>query len=241
MAVEVAGTLAEKIAALRGQIGAVPEPFTQRGGPRCPARAGVPCFDVQRWFEVFHLGRTEPGWRLDYVFDHRGNGGAPLLYGRRENETPLENADEFQRRFPYHLAKPPWPEHVRFEPSPEGFFQFAWLALVGPQFYLHWHANYGDLELIVAPARLEEILATIPVRPAAPFFAASAISEESRQQLRQIDLRPQVNTRGAEATVTTLAFSKWGGFQWRSVAVRPGEFDRPELEVVVPYQCGVRM
>ena len=240
VATESATALTERITALRAQIGPLPEPFTRRDGPRCPARAGVPCFDVQRWFEVFDLVQPEPGWCLDYVFDHRGNGGAPLLYGRRADEAPLENAEEFQRRFPYHLAKPPWLEHVRFEPSPEGCFQFAWLALVGSQFYLHWHAGYHDLELVVTQARLEEILAAIPAQPAAPIFAASAVSEEGRARLRQLDLRPRVRTRGVEASVTTLAFSKWGGFQWRHVAVRPGECAKAESEVVVPYQCGVR-
>ncbi len=197
-------------------------------------------FDPNRYLEVFEKIKLKPGFALDYVFRWTGLGGQPLLYSRKSKEPRLPSIEAFEKKYRdtnHHLF-----EHLSFEESPEGYFQFALFCLMAPRFYLVWHDNYADLEFVCSAEKLESILSNIRSVATHRLEVMRIISEEDKQKLRSLDLQPRVILHSRSAKVIALSFTNWGGFAFHHSFIRPpNRLDQTSREQLVKYDCGIRI
>jgi hypothetical protein len=94
----------------------------------------------------------DDGYVLDYVYDTASMYAYPLLYARLKTSPGFPDVTTFEKVF----GKTTDPrsvvgaflDRIRTDGSRQGFIQLAALRLVGDQFYLFWHANYNDTEIL---------------------------------------------------------------------------------------------
>ncbi len=233
--------LAAKLAEVRATIGQIPREYFPPGPGEKPPGNPKQRFDANKWFEVFDRVKLDDGWLLDYVWEFTGVGGVPLLYTRRRGDTPLADPQAWHDEYKYPNDDPPHLRHLAFEQSAEGAFQFALFCIEAPKFYLHWHSNYRDLELVITRDRLEQILKPIHAEAAHPRMPMNdVINAGDRAKLLALDLRPAVRLSGKTAEVTALSFTQWGGFAWwRAQLRRPNRCNGARTAEVVRYQCNI--
>ncbi|MGH9361060.1 MAG: hypothetical protein ACRD2T_04030 [Thermoanaerobaculia bacterium] len=235
--VEEAARVLAALAALRREHAELPVAHTHIFDEPRPWLPPEERFDPDRYFEVFDRLRPEEGWGLDYVYQYWGNGGSPLLYPRKGDQPPLATPEQYRERFAG--SEHPYLWRLAAERSSEGAFQLALFALEGQKFYLHWHSNYFDTEVVCTPERLAELLRAIPDEHPEPSLI-DGITAEERGRLRALDLRPVVRRAGDFAEVEALAFTNWGGFHRRTTRIAwPNWVLGVTAEEVVGYQCGI--
>lgn len=196
-------------------------------------------FDPNRWFEVFDRVRPRPGYVLDFVYFFWGNGGYPLLYLRRERSKRLESCSEYWRRFGGDLAhpvphdNPALLEHLGFQPSALGFFQFLLFQREAPRFHLRWHSHADDDEYVYTRRRLAEILETIPEKDGE---LLDGISADERALLQALDPKPVVALMGKIADLKLLSYTRFGGFSWQDYRVTwPNHAEQLRSQPIVAY------
>ncbi|MDO8538994.1 MAG: hypothetical protein Q7S40_01025 [Opitutaceae bacterium] len=237
------------LAALRAAIGPIP-PAWLRLPPADNPAAPAGRFDANRFFGVFDRLAVAPGHTLDYVYNFSGNAGRPLLYTRRTGARPLATRAEHEQHASRVRSRPAFLDQVQLAAGdPVAALHLAWFALEAPKFYLHWHAQYFDDELVVLPGQLKALLARIPASASDPLEARRVIAEPARAALRALDLQPRVafGPDDASGEVTALAFGQWQGFHWRRTRFRRERswlrrdalIIEHSVKVVAPYHCGI--
>ena len=68
------------------------------------------------------------------------------MYARPEAQEPFKTEAELEA-----APETGYLDYVQTDGSEEGFFQLALLTLMGDQFYLWWHANYNDQQIMASP------------------------------------------------------------------------------------------
>lgn len=189
-------------------------------------------FDVNRTFDAFPHLKIAQGYTLDYVYHQDRMGGYPVLYARPVDQRPFANESEYQ-------AAPDRPDYLSFitpQDSPEGYLEYAILAQSANQFYLDWHANYNDWQVVCSGDGIEGVIRSLQDRPGRP------MTEAQKQAARAIvDPEPSVAIDDTTATVTMVVFTKWGGFYRRTLTINRSdhaivdERDQPLVE----YDCGI--
>lgn len=221
-------TLMSAVDALRADL-AFPPYFSEAN----PTKRGGE-FDPNRYFEAFGALRMRPGYTLDYVYHQDGMGGYPLLYARPVGQPPYPDEAAYRAAGDH----PNYLSFVEPQDTPQGYFDFAAFATMANQFYLDWHANYNDWQIVCGPADIDAIIASLGTAgtPGRPMTA------EEKKSARAIpDVPPTVQLGADTATVTMVAFTKWGGFVRRTLTItRSGhsiidDQDRP----LAGYDCGV--
>ena len=218
------------VAALSGLRGGLSVP-PYLSEPNPVKRGGE--FDPNRYFQALPHLRMRDGFTLDWVYHQDGMGGYPILYARPVDRAPF--ADEAA----YTAAgdQPPYLSFVVPQDSAEGYFEYGVLALSANQFYLDWHANYNDWQVVCGADGIEAVIAS---RDDGSF--GRPMSTDQQRQARAItDPLPAVVLNDRTATVTMLVFTKWGGFFRRTLEIdRRDHSIRAEADVpVVSYDCGV--
>ena len=216
------------LASLRGDLGLPPYFSTVD-----PAKQGGE-FDPNRYFEAFPALSMRSGYTLDWVYHQDGMGGYPVLYARPLSQPSYVNESEYR-------AAGEHPDYLRFiapQDSPQGYFDYAALAMTANQFYLDWHANYNDWRILCDSRDVEEVIGSLqtgssPGRP---------MTSQQQQAARSIqNPEPSVVLGDDTATVSMLVFTKWGGFYRRTITIARAdhaildEQDRP----LVDYDCGI--
>jgi len=248
---EAIASAQERVDALKAmQPTSIPEHFMNGETAR---QAGD--LDVNAYFKVLTHLRVEPGYVLDYVYDHGGIGGAPIIYARPEIQPAYASFAELvaalaaaypdagyrdgSKDFLAGLHAQDYLDHVQADSTPEGYLQLALLRLLGDQFYLYWHANYNDMAVVCDSEALDEALAK-----AVEFWHRGQPSVMwIRSQASAIDLRPTVHLLDdGTAAVRLVSFSKWGGLREMSCTLSqtpPHDFSDWESRTLVDYHCGV--
>jgi len=191
-------------------------------------------FDPNRYFQAFTHLKMRDGFTLDYVYHQDGMGGYPLLYARPVNQAPY--ADEAAYR-----AAGEHPNYLEFvvpQDTAEGYFEYAALAMMANQFYLDWHAHYNDWAVVCGIDDIEQIIQSI----ANGASVGRPMSPRQQQESRAIeDPAPAVALNDETATVTTLVFTKWGGFYRRTLMIDRQDYSiRDEQDLpLVEYDCGI--
>jgi len=188
-----------------------------------------------------HLS-LQPGYVLDFVYRYDGMGGRPIIYAREESAAPYESYEA------YHLAlsdpsteeDPPLSDYLRFieaDGTPESYFQWVLLRMMGGQFYLYWHSGYDDDEIIASQAQLEDLVGRM-----ASTETGQPLSLDQKRQALKIDPAPVVEVQGDTATVRIVWFTKWGGFYETTYTIStstPHQIMNEETNQLVEYECGI--
>jgi hypothetical protein len=202
-------------------------------------------FDPNDYFQIFtHLGIT-PGYELDYVYFADFMGSKPLIYARESGSVPFETYEEFVESFgedpsdarsyaPLSHASD-YLEYIQIDESPESYFQFITLALVGDQFYLDWHALYNDIQILCDLSDMESIHEDLE-----SYHLESPESVAERAE--RIDFEPVVVLNEETVSVRLVVFTKWGGF-FEAVYVMAGgdplDLIDGQVNPLVEYDCGI--
>jgi hypothetical protein len=206
-----------------------PEYFGQEN----PAKQGGE-FDPNRDFEAFRRLQMQEGYALDYVYHQDGMGGYPLLYARPVDQAPFANEAEFS-------AAPEQPDYLTFvlpQDSPEGYFEYAAFAMLANQFYLDWHANYNDWQVLCGMDDVETIIEDLSSQDV---FGTPMTSAQKRQARAIKTPQPSVELTAESATVKMLVFTKWGGFYRRTFTILRADHSLVDEQddVLVEYDCGI--
>jgi hypothetical protein len=105
---------------------------------------------------------------------------------------------------------------------------------MGEQFYLAWHAEYNDREVVSSPYRLKEIIERLNEE-------YIPLTKEQQEDVLQLDVTPRVKFVGDKALVRVVVFTKWGGFYERIYTIDrnfPHKMVDEDVQLI-PYMCGV--
>jgi hypothetical protein len=186
-------------------------------------------FDPNLYFTVLDHLSMEPGYVLDFVYTYDFMGGYPTLFARPEAEAPYLSWDDVP-------ADPlPGLDHVRTDRTAAGYLQYVLLSIMGQQFYLFWHANYNDLQVVCDQAMLETLL------NGSDDFGQELPADVRRRARAIEELEPRVEIGEGTVQVRLVGFTKWGGFYRFTIQLQrdfPHTFELTEEELV-PYDCGV--
>jgi hypothetical protein len=200
---------------------------------RNPAKRGGE-FDPNRYFQAFTHLKMRDGFTLDYVYHRDGLGGYPVLYARPVDQAPYVNETAYKAAGNH----PDYLEFVVPQDNPEGYFEYAAFAMTANQFYLDWHANYNDWQVVCGMDDVDEIIRSLESGGS----LGRPMSAPQQQEARAIeDQHPAVALNDETATVTMLVFTKWGGFYRRTLMIgrRDNSIRDEQNRPLVEYDCGV--
>jgi len=187
-------------------------------------------FDANEYFTVLSHLAPEDGFVLDYVYFSPGWGdGAPYVYARREGEPPFATFSEYENAEVEHYLN-----HIQVDGTAEGFFELALLRIMGEQFYLSWHFEYNDWEVVSSRERLDAIIEWLNEE-------YHPLTEEQVEAVKQLDVSPKVKFKWGKVQVRVLVFTKGGGFYERIYTIDrdfPHQMIHKDIELI-PYNSGV--
>jgi hypothetical protein len=190
-------------------------------------------FDVMKYFEILDHLSMRPGYILDYVYHFDGMGGYPILYVRPATQTPFKTETD--------LAASGeglnYLDFIQTDDSPESYFQFVVLAVMGRQFYLFWHANYSVTQI---PCNLTDVSSIIASLNGDFGRRISFFSWVRAHFLTNITPSTRFDPQTVE--VRFVRFTRWGGFYQEIYTINRSMphtiVDRQEKNLI-PYYCGV--
>jgi len=190
-------------------------------------------FDVMQYFSVLDHLSMQSGYVLDYIYHFDGMGGSPILYVRPASQPPYTSEADLAA-----LGETPsFLDYVLTDDTPESYFQLAVLSLMGSQFYLYWHANYNDSQIICDIVDVTDIVSSLDGDFGYPISLLSRI----RASLLK-NVGPVVNIGSQTAEVRVMTFTRWGGFYQQIFTISrsmPHTFLDVQEKNIVPYDCGV--
>lgn len=198
-------------------------------------------FNVNRYFTVLDRLSMEPGYVMDYVYYFGGIGGEPVLYARKAGQQAYRDYSEFSRatQTDLPLDEDDYLNHIKIDGTPEGFFQFVLLRILGGQFYLFWHANYDDYVILTNSSDANIHFAGFEDEhgDSSDGSLVNALTE-----VRKLDFAPAVQMNESSVCVRVVVFTNWGGFIRKSFIIDrefPHQIQKEDSQVLVPYDCGV--
>lgn len=192
-------------------------------------------FDVNQYFTVLTHLSVEDSYVLDYVYFYDSGDSWPVIYARQKEEEPYANLSEYLEENAPGESHNEYLEHVETDGSAEGYFEWVVLAIQGHQFYLGWHANYGDKTVLCSHEAVEKV-----IEQANDF--GSQMTSEQEQKALELDLEPSVEFERETVQVRIVTFTKWGGFFEEIFVISrdsPHRILEHTTEELVPYNCGV--
>ncbi len=205
----------------------IPE-YMLKGGDRMGTE-----FDANQYFSVLPDLAMQEGYVLDYHYFYAGLGAGPELYARLSGEPPLLST----QGLPEGTQLVNYQDRLVVKDTPQGYFQNAVLSIMASQFYLYWHANYNDDQIMCDAADVKRVIESINDEEFGKKF-----NELQALQARSIPgLEPSVELLEDKAVVRLVIFTKWGGFYRRTFTIDrafPHTLNM-EDENLVQYDCGI--
>jgi hypothetical protein len=191
-------------------------------------------FDVNQYFDVLtHISMRE-GYALDYVYQADSLGGFPLLYARTADQAPYASMADI----PENTQLADFREFLDVEDVEQGYFEYVVLDIMANQFYLFWHANYNDTEIVCNREEVNDIVTSVS---SGDFGNAMDLAAQTKARTMR-NIEPSVRLTGDVANVEVITFTKWGGFYRFTYTISRG-FPHMVIDVkqenIVPYDCGV--
>jgi hypothetical protein len=191
-------------------------------------------FNVNQYFDVLTHISMQDGYILDYVYQNDSLGGFPLVYAHPVDQAPFASVADI----PENTELPDFREHLQVEDVEQGYFEFVVLDIMARQFYLFWHANYNDTQIVCNRQQVNDIVAQISSGDFG--YAMDLPAQTKARTLRNIE--PVVRLTGDIAIVEFITFTKWGGFYRETYTISRG-FPHTIVDIkqenVVPYDCGI--
>lgn len=202
-------------------------------------------FDPNDYFTVMSHLDLEQGYTLDFVYFADELGGLPLVYSRPIDEQPYEtyeslllaNGDALsgERSYGQLQHKYDYLERVDTDGTPESYFEFVVLALLGDQFYLSWHALYNDT-IVLCGSNDPEVVKS-EMKSYGLEFPVGVLG-----QMGELNLTPKVLMNDTSVTVSFLTFTKWGGFFENTYVMdseNPMDLQDVQFAPLIEYDCGI--
>ncbi|MEW5940828.1 MAG: hypothetical protein AB1750_14255 [Chloroflexota bacterium] len=190
-------------------------------------------FDVNAYFDVLTHISMQEGYALDYAFYSDFLGSAPVLYARPVDREPYKSASDV----PAGTEPEEYLDHLAIQDAEPGYFEAVVLKIMGNQFYLFWHANYNDLQIVCDPETVDAIVKDINDGD----FGMKFNSDQMSQVRRMTNIEPTVKLTADSVIVEVIVFTKWGGFFKQTYTISrsfPHTIEMDE-ENLVEYDCGI--
>ena len=192
-------------------------------------------FDIEDYFTVFEHIDAEPGFVLDYVYRATSDRGFPVLYIHRADEPGYATYDEYLAATGADDSSQGDTGYLDqiyvVDGTPEGFFEYVTLRVMGGRFYLFWHAQEADAQVVATRERLDDLLDSV----------AGPMDDTQMEQGRAADPSPMVSFEGDIATVEILVFTLWGGLSRHTYTIErvfPQQILDLQVEIVAACDCG---
>lgn len=191
-------------------------------------------FDTNQYFDVLtHISMRE-GYTLDYVYQGDGLGAFPMLYARSLDQAPYASMKDV----PSNTQLPDFHEYLDIADVEQGYFEYVVMDIMAGQFYLSWHANYNDMEIVCNRDAVNDIISRVN---AGDFGSDLDLGQQTKARSIK-NIEPGVSLTGDIAQVEIVTFTKWGGF-YRLIYTISREVPHKIIDVqqenLVPYDCGV--
>jgi len=190
-------------------------------------------FDVMKYFSVLDHLSMQPGYALDYIYHYDGMGGYPLLYVRPASQPPLTTEADLPAGF----NRSGYLDYIQTDDTPDGYFQFVVLAMMGNQFYKLFQINNNDSEIVCTKANVRHIVSGLN----GDFGNRISLVSWVRAFLLK-DISPSVNIGEQSVEVRLVTFTLWGGFYEQAYTINraiPHTIQDVQKKNLVPYDCGV--
>jgi hypothetical protein len=191
-------------------------------------------FDVSRYFDVLTHVSMREGYALDYVYQNDDLGAYPLLYVRPADQAPYASPADI----PDNTQLLDFHDYLDVEDIEQGYFEYVVMDIMANQFYLFWHANYNDLEIVCNSGEVNDIVTEVS---SGDFGMAMDLAEQTRARTMK-NIEPVVRLTGDVAVVEVVTFTKWGGFYRYTYTISrglPHTIVDIKQDNLVPYDCGV--
>jgi hypothetical protein len=112
------------------------------------------------------------------------------------------------------------------------------MDIMANQFYLFWHANYNDTEIVCNRGDVNDIISAVS---SGDFGYKLDLLQQTRARAMR-NIEPVVNLTVDSANVQVITFTKWGGFYRLTYSISrsfPHKIIDVKEENLVPYDCGV--
>ena len=190
-------------------------------------------FDPTEYFKILtHLSMRD-GYALDYVYSVDFLGSFPYLYARPVDQHPYASASDV----PEGVKLGNFRDQLAIEDVEQGYFEYVVMDIMANQFYLVWHANYNDTQIVCDKDAADAI---VDETNSHDFGAKFDLAQQA--QVRALtNVEPVVELTDDSAIVEIVTFTKWGGFFRRTYTVSrafPHTVDVKE-ENLVKYDCGI--
>ena len=191
-------------------------------------------FDANEYFDALTHISMRKGYTLDYVYQTDSLGAFPILYARSTDQPPYTSMEDI----PADIELPDFREYLEVEGVEQGYFEYVVMEIMAGQFYLSWHANYNDTEIVCNRDGVNEIISRINE---SDFGSDLDLGQQTKARAIK-NIEPAVGLTGDVAIVEIVTFTKWGGF-YRLTYTISREFQHKIIDVkqeeLVPYDCGV--
>jgi hypothetical protein len=175
----------------------------------------------------------QEGYALDYVYQTDFLGSLPLLYARPVDQEPYASMKDV----PEGTELGNFRDHLEIEDVEQGYFEYVVLSTMARQFYLVWHANYNDAEIVCDQEAADAIVDEIN----AGDFGTEMDAKQKAQVRAMTNIEPAVTLTQDSAIVEVVIFTKWGGFFRQTYTISrsfPHTIEMEE-ENLVEYDCGI--
>ncbi len=191
-------------------------------------------FDVNTYFDVLTNISMQDGYALDYTYLGDFLGAFPILAARPIDQPPYTSPTDVSEDSE---LRDYW-KYIEIDDSEQGYFEYVSLLIMANQFYLSWHANYNDLEIVCNRTDVD----TIVDERNTGEFGMEFDSEQMKQVRAMQNIEPLVKLNDTTASVEIITFTKWGGFYRMTYTINrsfPHEVIDRQDENIVPYDCGI--
>lgn len=190
-------------------------------------------FDVNDYFKVLTHISMQDGYALDYVYPVDFMGAFPYLYARPAGQLSYASLEDV----PENTELGNYRDYLEIEDVEQGYFEYTVMDMLAGQFYLVWHANYNDTEIVCNRDAADAIMDGINSGD----FGYKLDAKQKAQIRAMTNIEPTVTLTHDSAIVEVVIFTKWGGFFRQTYTISrsfPHTVDMKE-ENLVPYDCGI--
>jgi len=191
-------------------------------------------FDVNQYFNVLTHISIQEGYTLDYVYQNDSLGGYPLLYVHPVDQAPYASTADI----PENTQLQDFHDYLEIEDTEQGYFEYVVIDVMANQFYLFWHANYNDTQMVCNRQQVNDIVAQVS---SGDFGSAMDLPAQTKARTMR-NIEPVVRLTGDIAIVEIITFTKWGGFYRYTYTINrgfPPTIVDIKQENLVPYDCGI--
>ena len=191
-------------------------------------------FDVNDYFKVLQHISMQDGYSLDYVYQVDSLGAYPVLYALPDGQAPYASFADV----PANTQLADFRDHLDVQDVEDGYFEVVVMQIMARQFYLDWHANYNDAQIVCNRKDANGIISDVN---AGDFGFKFDVAQQAKARAMK-NIEPVVQLTGNIATVEIIIFTKWGGFYRQTYTISrsfPHTITDVREENLVPYDCGV--